>query len=329
MPTPLTVVGIGNAIVDVISHAEESFITEHKLQKGTMTLIDSDQARSLYDKMGPGIEMSGGSAANTIAGLAALGCKTGFIGKVCDDELGDVFRHDITAVGVTYATPPLDDDPPTARCLIVVTPDAQRTMHTFLGAAVELGPEDIDPDLIGGAQITYLEGYLWDRPKAKEAFRTAATIAREAGRKVALTLSDVFCVERHRDSFRDLIDGHVDILFGNEDEMRALYQTETLEDAFSAVRGECGIVAITRSEKGSLIMEGPTLYEVPAAPIDRIVDTTGAGDLYAAGFLSGLTQGKHLAECGRLGSLAAAEILTHYGARPESDLRGWIAERSP
>ncbi|NBC31154.1 MAG: adenosine kinase [Alphaproteobacteria bacterium] len=328
MPTPLTVVGIGNAIVDVISHAEDAFITQHKLNKGTMTLIDSDQARALYSKMGPGIEMSGGSAANTIAGLATLGGQCGFIGKVCDDELGDVFRHDITAVGVKYATPPLNEDPPTARCLIVVTPDAQRTMHTYLGASVELGPDDIDADIIGGAQITYLEGYLWDRPKAKEAFRTAATIARESGRKVALTLSDVFCVERHRDSFRELIDGHVDILFGNEDEMRALYQTETLEDAFSAVRGECGIVAITRSERGSLIMEGPTLYEVPAAPVDRIVDTTGAGDLYAAGFLHGLTRGKHLAECGRLGSLAAAEVLTHYGARPECDLNEWIAARS-
>lgn len=328
MPTPLTVVGIGNAIVDVISHAEDNFITEHKLTKGTMTLIDSDQARTLYSKMGPGIEMSGGSAANTIAGLATLGSNTGFIGKVCDDELGDVFRHDITAVGVQYATSPLNEDPPTARCLILVTPDAQRTMHTYLGASVELGPEDIDPALIGSAQITYLEGYLWDRPKAKEAFRTAATIAREAGRMVALTLSDVFCVERHRDSFRDLIDGHIDILFGNEEEMRALYQTETLEEAFSAVRGACGIVAITRSEKGSLVMEGPTLYEVPASPVDRIVDTTGAGDLYAAGFLHGLTRGKHLAECGRLGSLAAAEVLTHYGARPECDLNEWIAARS-
>ena len=327
MPTPLTVVGIGNAIVDVIAHAEESFITENRLKKGAMTLIDAEQARSLYDKMGPAIEMSGGSAANTIAGLAALGGETGFIGKVCDDELGDVFRHDITAVGVVFSTPALTDQPPTARCLIVVTPDAQRTMHTYLGASVELGPEDIDAGLIASAQITYLEGYLWDRPKAKEAFRTAATIARKAGRKVALTLSDVFCVERHRESFRELIEGHCDILFGNEDEMRALYQTQSLEDAFAAVRGECGIVAITRSEKGSLIMEGPTLFEVAAAPVDRIVDTTGAGDLYAAGFLHGLTRGKHLAECGRIGSFAAAEVLSHFGARPECDLASWINAR--
>ena len=328
MPTSLTVVGIGNAIVDVLSHAEESFIVDNKLAKGGMTLIDAEQAQSLYAKMGPGVEVSGGSAANTIAGLAALGGDVGFIGKVCDDKLGDIFRHDITAAGVTYFTAPLAGEPPTALCLIVVTPDGERTMNTFLGASVELGPNDVDRDLIASARITYLEGYLWDRPKAKEAFRTAATIARESGRKVALTLSDVFCVERHRDSFRELIDSHVDILFGNEDEMRALYRTATLDDAFAAVRGVCDVVAITRSEKGSLIMEGPSLYEVPAAPVERIVDSTGAGDLYAAGFLHGLTEGKHLAECAKTGSLAAAEILGHFGARPECDLVAWIAERS-
>lgn len=327
MPTTLTVVGIGNAIVDVLTHAEESFIIDNRLNKGAMTLIDAEQAQTLYDKMGPGVEVSGGSAANTIAGLAGLGSNVGFIGKVCDDELGRVFRHDITAAGVAYSTPPLATEPPTARCLIIVTPDAQRTMHTFLGASVELGPEDVDEKMISGAEITYLEGYLWDRPKAKEAFRTAAAIARRAGRKVALTLSDVFCVERHRDSFHDLIDSDVDILFGNEHEMQALYQTPSLEDAMATARGHCDVVAITRSEKGSVIMEGPSVFEVKAAKAERIVDSTGAGDLYASGFLYGLTRGLHLAECGRLGGLAAAEILSHFGARPESDLRTWFADR--
>jgi sugar/nucleoside kinase (ribokinase family) len=321
------VAGIGNAIVDVLSHAEESFITEHGLIKGTMTLIDEAQAHRLYDRMGPGLEMSGGSAANTIAGLASLGGRGAYVGKVADDILGEVFRHDMRAIGVTYDTRPLNGTPPTARCLIVVTPDAQRTMHTFLGASTELGPDDIDAALLRDAEITYLEGYLWDKPTAKDAFVKAATIAHDAGRKVSLTLSDVFCVERHRDSFRELIDGHIDVLFGNEDEMKALYQTDTLEEAFEAVRGECAIVAITRSEKGSLIMEGPTVYEVPAEPVDKVVDTTGAGDLYAAGFLYGFTQGRHPAECGRLGAIAAAEVISHYGARPETDLAQLVAAR--
>jgi len=321
------VAGIGNAIVDVLSHAEESFISEHGLIKGTMTLIDEAQAHHLYDKMGPGIEMSGGSAANTIAGLASLGGRGAYVGKVADDILGEVFRHDMRAIGVAFDTQPLNGTPPTARCLIVVTPDAQRTMHTFLGASTELGPGDIDAALIRDAEITYLEGYLWDKPTAKDAFVKAATVAHDAGRKVSLTLSDVFCVERHRDSFRELIDGHIDILFGNEDEMKALYQTDTLEEAFEAVRGECAIVAITRSEKGSLIMEGPTVYEVPAEPVEKIVDTTGAGDLYAAGFLYGYTQGRHPAECGRIGAIAAAEVISHYGARPEADLAALVAGR--
>ncbi len=325
MPSRFHVAGIGNAIVDVLSHAEEAFIAEHGLIKGTMTLIDEAQAHALYDRMGPGIEMSGGSAANTMAGLASLGGRAAYVGKVADDVLGEVFGHDIRAIGVAFDTPPLNGTPPTARCLILVTPDAQRTMHTFLGASVELDPADIDPALIGDAEITYLEGYLWDKPKAKDAFVKAATIAHEAGRKVALTLSDVFCVERHRDSFRELIDGHVDILFGNEDEMKALYRTPTLDDAFQAVRGECALVAITRSEKGSLVMAGPTVYEVPAEPVAHIVDTTGAGDLYAAGFLYGHTQDRHPAECARIGALAAAEVISHYGARPEANLAALVA----
>ena len=320
MTDGLDVVGIGNAIVDVITHADDAFIVENRLTKGAMTLVDADQATTLYAKMGPGIEMSGGSAANTIAGLASLGGQAGYVGKVCDDELGEVFRHDIRAIGVRYDTVPIVGEPPTARCLIVVTPDAQRTMHTFLGASVELGPEDIDAELVAAGRIVYLEGYLWDRPKAKDAFLKAAAIAHDAGRQVALTLSDGFCVERHRDSFRDLIDGHIDLLFANEDELRSLYQTEALGDALAAVRGAVGMVAITCGAQGSLVLDGVNSFEVPAHPVDRVVDTTGAGDLYAAGFLYGLSVGRHPADCGVLGSLAAAEIISHYGGRPEVDL---------
>jgi sugar/nucleoside kinase (ribokinase family) len=320
----LEVVGIGNAIVDVISHAEDAFITDNGLAKGAMTLVDADQAKAIYAKMGPGLEMSGGSAANTMAGLASLGSRAGYIGKVCDDELGEVFRHDIRAIGVRYETLPIAGDPPTARCLIVVTPDAQRTMHTFLGASTELGPEDIDEGLIAASRITYLEGYLWDKPKAKDAFVKAAGIAHDAGRKVALTLSDGFCVERHRDSFRELIHGHIDILFGNDDELRSLYLTESLPEALDAVRGSVGLVAITCGAKGSLVLDGMNAYEVAAHPVDKVVDTTGAGDLYAAGFLHGLTEGRHPADCGALGSLAAGEIISHYGARPEADLAGLV-----
>ena len=320
MADGLDVVGIGNAIVDVIAHADDAFIVENGLTKGAMTLVDADQATALYAKMGPGVEMSGGSAANTIAGLASLGGRTGYIGKVCDDTLGEVFRHDIRAIGARYETAPIAGEPPTARCLIVVTPDAQRTMHTFLGASVELGPEDIDAAFVAAGRILYLEGYLWDRPKAKDAFLKAAAIAHDAGRQVALTLSDGFCVERHRDSFRELIDGHIDILFGNEDELRSLYQTDTLADALTAVRGSVGVVAITRSAQGSLVLDGVNSFEVPAHPVDRLVDTTGAGDLYAAGFLFGLSEGRHPADCGTLGSLAAAEVISHFGGRPEVEL---------
>ncbi len=321
------VVGIGNAIVDVLAHAGDAFLAQHGLVKGAMTLIDAAQAEALYDRMGSAVEMSGGSAANTMAGIAALGGQAGYIGKVAEDTLGRVFQHDIRAIGVTFATPPLAAPPPTARCLILVTPDAQRTMNTFLGAAVELGPDDVDDGLIAGAQITYLEGYLWDRPTAKEAFLKAARIAHAAGRKIALTLSDSFCVQRHRDSFHELVDGHVDILFGNEHEIMELYQTRTLEDALDAVRCECDIAVVTRSAKGSVIMDGLTVYEVPAEPVPHVVDTTGAGDLFAAGFLYGLTHGRHLAECGRLGSIAAAEVISHFGARPEADLAALAKEK--
>lgn len=327
MPDTIDVLGIGNAIVDVISHADDAFISENGLAKGAMTLIDADQAEALYAKMGPGVEISGGSAANTIAGIAGLGGRTAYIGKVADDQLGAVFRHDIRAAGVAYDSAPIADGAPTARCLILVTPDAQRTMNTFLGASTELGPDDIDPALVARAQITYLEGYLWDKPAAKEAFVKAARLAGEAGRKVSLTLSDTFCVDRHRDSFLELIDGHIDILFGNEAELLALYQTDNFNAALEAVRGHCDIAVLTRSEKGSVVLEGPNVYEVPADPVAKVVDTTGAGDLFAAGFLFGVTQGRHLAECARIGSIAAAEIISHTGARAEADLQALVASK--
>ncbi|MCB9948083.1 MAG: adenosine kinase [Rhodospirillaceae bacterium] len=322
------VVGIGNAIVDVLAQADDAFIAENGLNRGTMTLIDAAQAERLYAKMGPGLEVSGGSAANTMAGIASLGGNGAYIGKVCDDQLGAVFRHDIRAAGVTFESQPVrgPDAPPTARCLILVTPDAQRTMNTFLGACVELGPEDIDPAMIARAQVTYLEGYLWDRPKAKEAFVKAATLAHAAGRRVSLSLSDPFCVERHRDSFRELVANHVDILFANDEEVRSLFQAATLDEAIHALHGDCELVAITRSGDGSVVLDGMTTYEVPADPVERVVDTTGAGDLYAAGFLWGFTQGRHPAECGRIGSIAAAEVVGHYGARPERSLADLVAE---
>ncbi len=292
MDSSYDVIGIGNAIVDVLAQADDAFLAEHGLNKGAMTLIDAAQAEALYAKMGSGIEMSGGSAANTMAGLAALGGSAAYVGKVSRDLLGLVFHHDIQAIGVAFDTAPLEGSPPTARCLILVTPDAQRTMNTFLGACVELGPDDVDPARIGAAQVTYLEGYLWDKPKAKEAFLKAAQIAHDAGRKVALTLSDAFCVQRHRDSFLELIDGHVDILFGNEHELMELYRTPSLDEALTAVRGACEVAAVTRSSRGSVILDGGAVYEVPVEPVEHVVDTTGAGDLYAAGFLYGYTQGR-------------------------------------
>jgi sugar/nucleoside kinase (ribokinase family) len=321
MATPtLDVVGIGNAIVDVLSQADESFIQQEKLAKGTMALIDEARATALYGKMGSGMEASGGSAANTIAGVASLGGKAAYIGKVANDELGQVFAHDLRAIGVKYDTTPLKGGPATARCLILVTPDAQRTMNTFLGASVEFQPGDIDRDLIASAQVTYLEGYLFDRPSAKEAFRQAAAIAHQAGRKVSLTLSDPFCVDRHRTDFRDLIRGHVDILFANEAEICSLYETQDFEKAAAAVSGEAEIAVLTRSEKGAEVVAAKDRVKVPAAPVAKVVDTTGAGDLFASGFLYGFTRGKDMAHCAKLGALCAAEIISHFGARPEAKL---------
>jgi sugar/nucleoside kinase (ribokinase family) len=285
------VVGIGNAIVDVLAKADDPFLTGNRLAKGTMTLIDAAKAEVLYAAMGPAIECSGGSAANTMAGIASLGGRAGYIGKIAADQLGDVFRHDIRSAGVTYATPPAKSGPATARCLIFVTPDAQRTMQTYLGACVELGPDDVSDKMIAGASITYLEGYLWDKAAAKDAFRKAVKIAHGAKRKVALTLSDPFCVERHRAEFRDLVDNQADIVFANEAEIISLYQAKDFDEALShAQRHKAKIMVVTRSEKGSVVCHDGNIHAVPAEKVERVVDTTGAGDLYAAGFLYGLTQ---------------------------------------
>ena len=316
----LDVVGIGNAIVDVIAHADEAFLTAHGLAKGAMTLIDAARADALYAVMAPGVEMSGGSAGNTMAGIASLGGAGAYIGKVRNDQLGQVFRHDITASGVRFTTMPATSGPATARCLILVTPDAQRTMNTFLGACVDLGPEDIDAALIAAAQVTYLEGYLFDPPRAKEAFRKAAKIAHQSGRRVALSLSDAFCVDRHRAEFRALLADHVDILFANEAELGAMFETSDFDAAMREVRKVCDVAAVTRSEKGSVVVSREHTHVIDAVKVPKVVDTTGAGDLYASGFLFGLTHGRDLATCGRLGSLCAGEVIGHFGARPETPL---------
>jgi sugar/nucleoside kinase (ribokinase family) len=321
------VVGIGNAIVDIISHCDEAFIEKWRLVKGAMTLIDQARAIELYEAMGPAIEVSGGSAANTIAGIASLGGHAAFIGKLGNDQLGGIFRHDIRASGVHFETPNTDTGTSTARCMVFVTPDAERTMNTYLGACLELTPEDVDPALIGRARVTYMEGYLWDPPQAKQAFLKAASIAHDAGQEVALTLSDSFCVQRYLAEFQDLVKNHIDIMFANEAEIMALWQTDDWAEAVAITRGHCDLAALTRSEKGSLILAGEHAYDIPAWPIDRVIDVTGAGDLYAAGFLNGYTQGRDLSTCGRIASLAAAEIIQHLGARPETPLTELLLER--
>jgi len=312
----LDVVGIGNALVDVLSHADDVVLGRQGLVKGTMQLVDEDRARALYDAMGPGVEISGGSAANTMVGVASFGGRAQYVGKVRDDQLGEVFGHDLRATGVGYDTPRATSGPATGRCLILVTPDAQRTMSTFLGASSRLGPADVDRTLIARARILYLEGYLFDPPEAQEAFRAAAAFAHAAARKVALTLSDPFCVDRHRAAFLDLVQNHVDILFANEAEIRALYQAADFDSALRHVRGHCEIAALTRSADGSVLVGGGKVHTVAAHPVSAVVDTTGAGDLYAAGVLYGMSRGLDLPTCGRLGSLAAAEVIGHVGARP-------------
>ena len=321
------VLGIGNAIVDVLATADDAFLEAQNMAKGAMTLIDADRAEQLYVAMGSGTESSGGSAANTIAGVAALGGRGCFIGKVADDQLGQAFARDIRAVGVDFPSLPATGGTPTARCLITVTPDAKRTMNTFLGACVELGPEDVDEDQIAASAITYLEGYLWDPPGAKEAFMKAMGAARAADRKVALSLSDGFCVDRHREEFQDLVEHHVDILFANEGEITSLYETDNFDTAMQAVRGHCDIAALTRSEKGAVIVAGDNVHIVDAEPVSKIVDTTGAGDIYAAGFLTGLAEGRSLPECGRMAGIGAAEVISHMGARPEANLKALMKEK--
>ncbi|MDV7339921.1 adenosine kinase [Terasakiella sp. A23] len=314
------VIGIGNAIVDVLSHSDDAFLTEHGLTKGSMALIDASQADRLYDQMGPGVECSGGSAANTIACLANLGSKSAFIGKVKDDGLGKIFAHDIKAAGVDFSSKLSTSGPSTARCLILVTDDAQRTMNTFLGACVNLTPDDIDPDYIARGAVTYLEGYLWDPDHAKEAFLKASMAAHKADRQVSLSLSDAFCVDRHRKSFQDLVEHHVDILFANEDEIMSLYEVDTFDAALQCVRDKCSVAALTRGDKGSVVIAGNEIHVVDCEPVEKVVDTTGAGDAYAAGFLFGYTKNFDMGTCARLGSICSAEIISHYGARPEADL---------
>jgi sugar/nucleoside kinase (ribokinase family) len=320
------VLGVGNAIVDVLANADDRFLQENALTKGAMTLIDAGRAEALYAKMVDTIECSGGSAANTMAGIASFGGRAGYIGKVKDDRLGRVFGEDIRKVGVGFETSMAPDGPPTARCLVLVTPDAQRTMQTFLGASATLTPDDIDPDAVAAAQVTYLEGYLWDPPPAKAAFVKAAGIAHAAGRQVALSLSDSFCVDRHREEFRRLIEEHVDVVFANEDEILSLYQTSDFEEAAEALQGNCDVAAVTRGASGSVILAPDERLAVEALTLGPVVDTTGAGDLFAAGFLFGLTRSRDLAECGRLGSLAAGEIIRHVGARPEVRLADLATE---
>lgn len=318
--TGFDVIGIGNAIVDVLSHSNDAFLVENGLTKGSMALIDASQADKLYEQMGPGVECSGGSAANTIACLANLGAKTAFVGKVKDDGLGKIFAHDIKAAGVDFSSKHETDGPSTARCLILVTDDAQRTMNTFLGACVNLTPEDIDPDYIERGAVTYLEGYLWDPDHAKEAFLKASMAAHRADRQVALSLSDAFCVGRHRKSFQDLVQHHVDILFANEDEIMSLYEVDTFDAALQCVRDKCSVAVLTRGERGSVVIAGNEIHVVDCEVVDHVVDTTGAGDAYAAGFLFGYTQDFDMGTCARIGSICSAEIISHYGARPEANL---------
>jgi sugar/nucleoside kinase (ribokinase family) len=314
------IVGIGNAIVDVLTHADERFVAERGLQPGSMTLVDEPAAHELYAAMGPAVEVSGGSCANTVAAASSLGSRVAFVGKVAADELGEIFAHDLTSLGVRFDTPAAPDGPPTARCLVFVTPDGQRTMATYLGACVELGPADIDPDLISAGRFVYIEGYLWDSPQAKTALRRAMDLAHTAGRRVAMTLSDPFCVARHRDEFADLVAGPVDILFANQLEAESLVGVADVWQAVTALQGQCEIVVVTRGDQGSIIVTEDAVHEIPAVRVPEVVDSTGAGDLYAAAFLHGLAAGWDLKDCGRAGAAAAAEIITHIGARSERDL---------
>ncbi len=321
--TPTTdVVAIGNALVDVLANATDDLLVEHGMVKGSMDLVDTERAELVYAAMGPGIEISGGSAANTVAGVASLGGRAAYIGRVNDDQLGRVYAHDLRAAGVRFDSPPASDGLPTGRSMILVTPDAERTMNTYLGASAELHADDVDEDLVRSAAVTYLEGYLWDSPAAQDAFRHASTVAHDAGRKVALTLSDGFVVDRHRSTFLDLISGSVDILFANEAEITMLFEVDSFDGAVQQVLHHCELAAVTRGAAGSVLVRGDDVIEVPVEPVPggTVVDTTGAGDLYAAGVLHGLVTGRDLHTCGRLGGIAAAEVISHLGARPQRSL---------
>ena len=325
--TRFDVLGIGNAIVDVIARTQDDFLIAHRMRKGAMALIDEGGAARLYEAMGPALEISGGSAANTTVGVASLGARAAFVGKVRDDTLGRVFAHDIRAAGVSFTTPPAADGPSTGRCYVLVTPDGERTMNTFLGAAQDLHPDDIDPEAIAAASIVYLEGYLWDPPHAKESFLKAAKIAHEAGRAVALTLSDAFCVDRYRAEFLELIrNGTVDLVFANERELQSLYETGDFNAAVGGLRNDARVAVVTRSEKGCLVITREETDAVAACPVERVVDATGAGDLFAAGFLAGMARGADHRTSARLGALVAAEIISHLGARPETSLRDLARE---
>jgi sugar/nucleoside kinase (ribokinase family) len=315
------VCAIGNAMVDVLSNESFELIEKLGLEAGAMNLVDAARAEEIYEAMGPGIEVSGGSAANTTVGVVSLGGRAAFIGRVADDDFGEIYRHDLMTAGVHFAaTVAADSAEATGRCLVIVTPDAQRTMCTFLGAGRNLEPSTVDDSIVAASQVLYLEGYLWDEPSAKLAFLHAADVAHQFGRQVALTLSDPFCVERHRAAFLDLVAGHVDILFANEPEIRSLYEVADFDTAIAKVASHCSVAAITRSEHGSVVVDGTGERHAVAAVPTTVVDTTGAGDLYAAGFLTGFTRGRPLDECAQLGSLAAAEVISHLGARPEQSL---------
>ena len=321
------VLTIGNAIVDVIARSEDDFLVRERLAKGSMRLIDAAEAERLYGQMGPAIEASGGCAGNTAAGVASLGGKAAFIGKVAADLLGDVYAHDMRAIGVHFATQPLAGGAPTARSMILITPDGERTMNTYLGACQALTPEDIDPETVAAAGITYLEGYLWDPPEAKRAFRRAAEIAHGADRRVSLTLSDAFCVDRFRDEFVGLLrDGTVDVLFANEAEVKSLYQTASFDAAIGALRADCRLAAVTAGAEGALVVTPERIDRVPATPVETVVDTTGAGDLFAAGFLFGLAREMKLTDAARLGTIAAAEAIGHIGPRPATSLRDLVRQ---
>lgn len=314
-------VGIGNAMVDVLATVDDAFLEEQTLDKGAMTLVDTDRANQIYAKMPPAQEVSGGSCGNTMAGFASLGGKGVFIGKVRDDQLGDVFRRDMQSIGVDFFTPATTEGPRTGSCLVLITPDAQRTMCTNLGAASNLTPKDIDKDIIQAAKVVYMEGYLFDPPDAQDAFVEAADLAHDAGQKVSITLSDPFCVDRHRHAFQMLVADHTDILFGNEEEIKSLYQVDDFDAALQQVRGHCEIACLTRSSKGSVILSGDEVHIIDPMPLDLVVDTTGAGDQFAAGFLYGYTQGMDLRKCGEIATLTATEVISHVGARPDVNLK--------